>query len=146
MKIKYNNKQYDLLQFLKSKKFTVEKKLNAFISKENKLERLQRIFAVQYAWRSAEQVDIKKLYEYIGLIQTLYESVNYETNIDELKNATYYKAREAAYLATYISDYLYAFCDVDDAQSPLVQFIGDDIEERKIKLEMLINIVEMEKK
>ena len=125
MKISYNGKRIDLLKFLKSKKYSVEEKLNTFTSNQPGLERIQRKFAVACAWRAAERADKNELYEFIGLIQTMYESVDY-ANIDDLKDDDYRAASLAASLAVY--------------------WAADSSTERKIQLEMLIEMAETEGK
>ena len=95
MKRSHNGKQINLLKFLKNKKFSVEEKLNTFTSEQPELERIQRKFAVACAWLAAERENKIELYEFIGLIQTMYESANW-LDIENLEDDEYSAADRAA--------------------------------------------------
>jgi len=103
-----------LSEFLCLDKISTEDKLWVFTRKVEGWERMQRMFAVAVAGRACENArpEVRKYYV---LVKNRYESVNYDSDINHLKNNEYWAACKAAHRAAHKATYWAADWAADGA-------------------------------
>lgn len=154
----YSTFSGSLLDFLNLDKITPVDKLWVFTRKieDPKIERLQRMFAVRCAVRAVEKVNVEELTEFLQLVIIMYQSVNYETGIEHLKDddykATYCAAHNGAGCAAYKAVYWAACYEACSAVAWAADYaayweagsVAVAAVERKAQLEMLKQLIREE--
>lgn len=152
----YSDWTGSLAEFLELDKITTEDKLWVFTRPVQGWGRMQRRFAVAAAERVCKdaQPEVKKFF---ALVKAKYESVNYDSNIEHLKDAAYMAAfcaadiaaysaaNSAAYSAVYSAVYSAAYWVAYSAADIAAYWAADMAAEREAQIEILKKIVGEEK-